>query len=258
MAQRRMFSLKIVDTDNFLDMSPTAQLLYFHLAMRADDDGFVSSPKKISRMVTQGDDDMRVLIAKEFIIPFKSGVIVIKHWKENNYIQSDRKHNTIYSEEMALLSEDLNGVYKMDTESTQDVSKMDTEVRLGKVRLGKVMNTGTKVPMFIKPTFEELNQYCLQTGLVIDPNQFLDYYTANGWLVGKNKMKDWKATIRNWSRKDFNKATKDPLEQDGRQMITTMEQKFGAEVGMNAAMYEFKNKYGNEIYLKYQHLFPDV
>jgi len=85
MANRRMFSLKVIDTDDFLDMSPTAQLLYFHLAMRADDDGFVSSPKKIMKMSNAADDDMRVLIAKKYLIPFESGVCVIRDWKIHNY-----------------------------------------------------------------------------------------------------------------------------------------------------------------------------
>ena len=144
MAQRRMFSLKVVDTDNFLDMPQTTQNLYFHLAMRADDDGFVSSPKKIMKMVNSPDDDFKILATKQFILPFKSGVIVIKHWKENNYIQADRYHKTIYCKEMALLSEDENGVYEMDTECIQNVSP--GKVRLGKVRKGKDTNTGeTKV-----------------------------------------------------------------------------------------------------------------
>lgn len=132
-----MFSLKVVDTDDFLDMGQGSQLLYFHMAMRADDDGFVNSPKKIMRFAGAKDDDMKVLIAKQFILPFQSGVIVIRHWKENNYIQSDRKHDTIYEEEMAQLREGTGGVYEMYTECIQDVSIMDTEDRLGKDRLGK-------------------------------------------------------------------------------------------------------------------------
>ena len=137
MAQRRMFSLKVVDTDEFLDMGQGSQLLYFHLAMRADDDGFVNCPKKILRFAGAKDDDFKVLVAKQFIIPFQNGVIVIRHWKENNYIQSDRKQKTIYQEELAKLSEDNNGVYNLDTECIQNVSNLDTQVRIGKDRIGK-------------------------------------------------------------------------------------------------------------------------
>ena len=86
MAQRRMFSLKVIDTDEFLDMPQSSQLLYFHLAMRADDDGFVSNPKKIMKITGSGDDDAKVLTAKNFIIPFESGVCVIRHWRIHNYI----------------------------------------------------------------------------------------------------------------------------------------------------------------------------
>jgi len=133
-----MFSLKVVDTDEFLDMGQGAQLLYFHLAMRADDDGFVNSPKKIMRFAGAKDDDVKVLIAKQFIIPFQSGVIVIRHWKENNEIRKDRKTDTFYQEEMALLKENDTGVYQMTTDCQPDDNQTTPQVRLGKVRLGKV------------------------------------------------------------------------------------------------------------------------
>jgi len=129
-----MFSLKVVDTDGFLDMPQSSQLLYFHLAMRADDDGFDNSPKKIMRFAGSKDDDFKILAAKQFIIPFQSGIIVIRHWKENNYIPKDRYTETIYLEEKNKLSKDENGLY---TYCIRDVSKMETQVRLGKDRLGK-------------------------------------------------------------------------------------------------------------------------
>ena len=103
MANRRMFSLKIVDTDAFLDMPQSSQLLYFHLSMRADDDGFVSNPKKIMKIVGSGDDDMKVLFTKRFVLPFESGVCVIKHWKIHNYIQNDRYAPTQWIKEKAML-----------------------------------------------------------------------------------------------------------------------------------------------------------
>lgn len=138
MANRRMFSLTIVDTDAFLDMPQSSQLLYFHLSMRADDDGFVGNPKKVMRMAGVNDDDMKVLVAKRFVLVFDSGVVVIKHWKIHNYIQNDRYHETKYIEEKSALVTKENGSY---TERIHDVSKVDTQVRLGKVRLGKVSNT---------------------------------------------------------------------------------------------------------------------
>lgn len=158
-----MFSLKVVDTDDFLDMPPTTQNLYFHLAMRADDDGFVNSPKKIMKIVNSPEDDLKILITKQFILPFQSGVIVIRHWKENNYIRSDRYQETIYIEEKAKLKEDNGGVYQMSTNGIPNVSP--GKVRLGKdrVRLGKVTKIAdaseskdSRIPEVIK-LFETVN-----------------------------------------------------------------------------------------------------
>ena len=145
MAERRMFAKTIVDSDMFIDMPMSARLLYYDLAMRADDDGFVNSPKKIMKFVGASVDDMNVLIAKQFIIPFESGVVVIKHWKIHNYIQKDRYKATSYQAEKESLTlkngmyytDDLPDVSNLDTECIQDVYSLDTQVRLGKVRLGK-------------------------------------------------------------------------------------------------------------------------
>lgn len=134
MAQRRMFSKKIIETDFFLELSPTAKLLYFYLNMSADDDGFVGNPKTIKLISGATDDDLKILIAKQFIIPFDSGVIVIKDWRIHNYIQKDRYNKTQYLEEKSQLVIEENGAY---TKCIQNVSKMDTQVRLGKERLGK-------------------------------------------------------------------------------------------------------------------------
>ena len=146
MAERRMFAKTIVDSDMFIDMPMSARLLYYDLAMRADDDGFVNSPKKIMRFVGASMDDMNVLIAKQFIIPFESGVVVIKHWKIHNYIQKDRYKATSYQAEKESLTlkngtyytDDLPDISNLDTECIQDVYSLDTQVRLGKDRLGKV------------------------------------------------------------------------------------------------------------------------
>lgn len=171
MAQRRMFSLQIVDTDAFMDMPLSAQALYFHLGMRADDDGFVSNARRIQKLVGAADDDLKLLIAKRFILVFESGVIVLKHWKISNYIQKDRYKPTLYREEKATLYLKPDGAYTdhpsdgaqpciqsvsaciqtvstADTDSERpaiptvcaDVSILDTQDRLGKVRLGEVNN----------------------------------------------------------------------------------------------------------------------
>ena len=111
MAERRMFAKTIIDSDAFLDMSLQAQALYFHLSMRADDDGFINNPRKVQRMIGASDDDFNLLLEKRFIIDFENGIIVIKHWKIHNYIKKDRYKPTIYQEEKNQLSEKENGVY---------------------------------------------------------------------------------------------------------------------------------------------------
>ena len=136
MAERRMFAKTIIDSDAFLDMPLSTQALYFHLSMRADDDGFINNPKKIQRMIGASEDDTKLLIMKKFIIPFESGIVVIKHWKIHNYIRSDRYKETVYLEEKATLNTDNNKAY---TIGTPDGNQMDTQVRLGKdrIELGK-------------------------------------------------------------------------------------------------------------------------
>ena len=146
MAERRMFAKTIIDSDAFIDMPLSTQALYFHLSMRADDEGFINNPRKIQRMVGASDDDLKVLIMKRFILPFESGVVVIKHWKIHNYIQKDRFKPTVYTEEKSLLSVKKNGAYtdgtpddnQVDTECIQDVSTLETQDRIGKDRLGEV------------------------------------------------------------------------------------------------------------------------
>lgn len=138
MAERRMFAKTIIDSDAFLDMPLSTQSLYFHLSMRADDDGFINNPKKIQRMIGASEDDLKLLITKKFLIPFDSGVVVIKHWKIHNYIRNDRYKETVYQEEKALLSVKDNHSYTLGIpDVNQDGYQMDTQVRLGKDSIGK-------------------------------------------------------------------------------------------------------------------------
>lgn len=138
MAERRMFAKTIIDSDAFLDMPLSAQSLYFHLSMRADDEGFINNPKKIQRMIGASEDDLKLLILKNFIITFDSGIVVIKHWRIHNYIQSDRFKPTIYAEERALLSQEHNKAYTLESSCIHNVYIEDTQERLGKDSIGKV------------------------------------------------------------------------------------------------------------------------
>lgn len=152
-----MFAKSIIDSDLFLDMPATTQMLYFHLAMRADDDGFINNPKRIMRMIGSSDDDMRILIAKQFIILFESGIVVIRHWKIHNYIRSDRYKPSVYKEKKQLKFE-RGLVYQLDDEcqpsgipdDNQSVSDLDTQDRLGKDRLDK-----DRINIYISPLESE-------------------------------------------------------------------------------------------------------
>lgn len=143
MAERRMFAKTIIDSDAFLDMPMSARLLYYDLAMRADDDGFVNSPKKIMRITGASQQDLEVLKADKFILPFEDkGIVVIKHWFIHNYIRKDMYKETNYKEEKALLCRDENNAYTFNvTDSLQvrneTVTSTSTQDRLGKDRLGK-------------------------------------------------------------------------------------------------------------------------
>lgn len=135
MAERRMFAKKITESDAFLDMPSSTQMLYFHLSMNADDDGFVNNPKKIQRMCGASDDDFKLLVAKSFVILFESGIIVIKHWRMHNYIQSDRYRPTDYVEEKSMLGLKKNKSYTLD--ENQMYTKCIHSVSVGKVSEGK-------------------------------------------------------------------------------------------------------------------------
>ena len=173
MAERRMFAKTIIDSDAFLDMPTSTQSFYFHLGMRADDDGFINNPKKILKFVGGNDDDFKLLIAKKFIIPFESGVVVIKHWKIHNYIQSDRYKPTLYREEREkLVTKDNKGYALIEsvdnpTMYPKCIQDGDTgKVRLGKVSLGKV-SKGRKIPKS-KPTPKPTLEACTNVQQMYD------------------------------------------------------------------------------------------
>lgn len=212
MAQRRMFSRQITDTDAFLDMPATAQNLYFHLNMHADDDGFLGNAKMIKRMVGASDDDLKVLVAKQFILVFPDGVSVIRDWHIHNYIQKDRYHPTMYQDDKDQLEISKSKQYEIATEKPKEieetdvgnldttcihhVSKMDTEVSKGKLRLGKSRLgkdklvkdtdslTNAQDPFDLKPEEKKqkikelIEQFADNVGCTVDSSQYERIYTA--------------------------------------------------------------------------------
>lgn len=211
MAERRMFAKTIIDSDAFLDMPLSTQSLYFHLSMRADDDGFINNPKKIQRMVGCGDDDLKLLMAKRFILVFDSGVIVIKHWKIHNYIRNDRYKPTLYQEEKAELAEKNSKAYTFKTEVIESENhlgipddnrmgyQMDTQVRLGKDRLGKDKKKNSVEPSSTMPElFEKVwKTYPKKTNKKKAREQFLKKFKTEEDLESfKKGYKDYLAYIK--------------------------------------------------------------
>lgn len=221
-----MFSNDIVGSDAFLEMPSTTQALYFHLGMRCDDDGFVN-PNVTMRMTGANKNDLDVLVVKRFLLAFKNGVVVIKHNRINNNWDSRDSKRTLYTEELSQLFLKENKAYTLDEnqgvpvsnvytkhlpsesrrnpvgrieenriEEIREEEKKDTEVALAPVHSPK---------KFQKPKIEEVKAYCDERSNGIDPQAFIDYYDSNGWKVGKNSMKDWKASVRTWERNGYSK-----------------------------------------------------
>lgn len=217
MAERRMMSKSIIKSDTFLDMPATTQNLYFHMLLDADDDGFINAPKSIMRMIGAKDDDMKVLAAKQFVIPFESGVVVIKDWKIHNYIQNDRyKPSTLPERDLLNIQKDKTYTLK------DDVSSMDTECiqtvsigkdRLGKDRLGKVREGKDRLDISChvshddtdKSHFEIIEYLNLKTGSKFKPttkpyvqairSRLKEGYTVDDFkTVIDKKCREWKGT----------------------------------------------------------------
>ena len=205
MAERRMFAKTIIDSDAFLEMPTTSQLLYFHLAMRADDDGFVNKPKSLMRMVGCKDDDLKLLFVKKFLIPFESGVVVIKHWKIHNYIRKDTYTETKYKEEKSTLELDENSAYRLAEPSPlqirdESVTGSSTQVRLGKDREGKDrLGEGSKGK---KETTHDLLQrllpdYVIPMVLQVKMGEWITYKTERKEQYKEQGMKSLLKQIEN-------------------------------------------------------------
>ncbi len=213
MAERRMFAKTIIDSDAFLEMPISARLLYYDLSMRADDDGFNNSPKKIMRTIGATQDDLNILVARKFIIPFENGVIVIKHWRIHNYIRKDTYNETSYKEQKAMLELDENNAYRIAEEADffipsttrrRPVDDPSTQVRLGKDSLGKVSRTSASsdsVAIALPLNDGTAYAVCLQ-----DIDTWSKLYPAvdvmselrkmAGWLDGNPKKRKTKQGVR--------------------------------------------------------------
>ena len=204
MAERRMFAKTIVLSDSFLDLSLGARCLYMTMSMLADDDGFVNSPRSIMRQTGASNDDMRLLIDRKFVIPFDSGIIVIKHWRINNYLRSDRYQETKYTAEKSQLVIEENGAYKVGIPGGIPSNGIPS---IGKDRLEKDRLDEGRLDDGI-PTEDDIRQYCETEHLNISPSRFFSYYSQNGWKNKNGKrIVDWRQQCRVWAEQDKVKET---------------------------------------------------
>lgn len=230
MAERRMFAKTIIDSDAFLDLPLSAQALYFHVNMRADDEGFINNPRRIQRMIGAADDDLKLLIAKGFLIMFESGVVVVKHWKINNYIQKDRYKETVYLEEKEQLkikenkaytldlnvadTEDIRNGYSLDTECIHDGYSLDSQYSIDKNSIDKFSlvkdiytasptDVADATPVPVKPKKHKLGQY--QNVLLTDEE--VSKQIANYGETRFNEALEWYSDYikrKGYKRKDDN------------------------------------------------------
>ena len=216
MAQRRMFSKEITTSDLFVDMPASTQLLYFHLGMEADDEGFIGNAKMLGRAYGASNDDLKLLQAKGFIIVFESGVTVVKDWNVNNKLRKDRFKPTIYQEEKSLLTLMNTGTYEIDNQTTTkrqpNDNQMTTQYRIGEDRRGKdrLDEDRLDTPRLI------IASHCQTHGLFIDGQQLQmleDFHAIDGMHIdvicravteaadnGKRNLKYILAILRNWKQ----------------------------------------------------------
>lgn len=198
MAERRMFAKSIIGSARFLRMPPSSRLLYYDLGMYADDDGVVEA-FSVMKQTSATEDDLRVLVSKGFVTVLNEDLVtLIADWNTNNFIRSDRYHPSIYKDLILQLND---GIPTDNQVTTIGIPRLGKD-SIGKVSLDKD-SIGKSNKRFTPPTIEEVEDYINEKGYNIDAHKFVDYYTANGWRVGKSPMKDWRAAVRNWSRNNY-------------------------------------------------------
>ena len=214
MAEKRMFAKSIVLTDAFLDMPASARCLYFTLAMLADDDGFVGSPKSIMRQCGASQDDMMILLTKRYVLTFDSGVLVIKHWRIHNTLKNDRYHPTTYQEELAMLTTDQKGAYteavaQLPEQCFQNGSNADPgRIQIGSpakdsIEKNSIAKNSKGKKGFTPPTLDEVKAYISENGYHVNPEHFYSYYEAGHWVDSKGQpVRNWKQKLITWEKKD--------------------------------------------------------
>lgn len=186
-----MIARKVVDSDLFLSMPISTQNLYFHLSVRADDDGFINNVKSIMAMVKANDDDLRLLMSRQYVIPFESGIIVITHWRVNNYLRKGRCTETQYTLEKSQLVITDKQPYRLKNTAEQPCEQLPlpTQEKAATSRTSRQT-----------PTLDQIKRYCAERNNHIDAEYFFNYYQNRKWRSGKTKITDWQGLIRQWEQ----------------------------------------------------------
>lgn len=204
MAERRMITRKVTDDDNFISLSSSAQALYLHLSMAADDDGFCNQVAVSMFRAHASTQDLKALLEKRYLYQFDNGVIVIKHWRMANALRKDRYTPTTFREELAKLRIKENGAYTLGEDGRPVAEWLPDGCQTVAGRLPQIRSDQDRSDQdsdFIPPTVEEVAAYAKEKGLRMDAASFVDYNAAKGWKVGNGPMKDWRAAARGWARR---------------------------------------------------------
>lgn len=227
MGNRRMFTKKITDDDRFVTLPSSAQALYLHLSMSADDDGFCNEVTASMFKAHATTADLEMLLERKYLYQFDDGVIVIKHWRMANALRKDRYTPTTFQEDLAKLKLDENGAYTTSGGSgCRLVANCLPQDKLSKVKLSKDKLSKEKEKEKernqIPPTLEMVKNYCEERMNNVDAEKFYDFYESKNWFVGKNKMKDWQASVRTWERSDRTVTEKQKTISDIQEMLGDM------------------------------------
>ena len=215
MAQKRMFDKRIIESDRFTDLPNSTKALYFMAGMSADDKGFFQ-PRRLQKTYGFAEDDFKVLIAKKYFIVFESGVMVITDWNKNNWLDSRRVTETEYVDELRLLKL-INNKYEL--KSDEELAKpmlRENSIEENSIEENSIVKKESikKESRFVKPSIDDIKNYCTERKNGINANAFYDFYESKNWYVGKNKMRDWKAAVRTWEQRNQKDSKKKWWEED--------------------------------------------
>ena len=242
MAERRMFTKKVTDDDNFMQLSSSAQALYLHLSMSADDDGFCNQVSVCMFKAHASVQDLSALLEKRYIYQFENGVIVIKHWRMANALRKDRYTPTAFQEELAQLKLKDNGSYtRRLPDGCQTVDACLPQDRLEENSLDEgreVVNEKPRKQKFAPPTLEEVQAYVSERNSTVNAKEFFEFYSEGNWHDSKGQpVRNWKQKLITWERHEpkqkapLNASCKfDSVTQDEFQKLEELARSMGCKV----------------------------